>query len=463
MLRNDANETLSRVGKGTPMGELFRRFWLPAVLTSEVAEPDCDPVRLRILGEDLVAFRDTLGRVGIVAAHCAHRLAPLYFGRNEDCGLRCLYHGWKFDVEGNCVETPNVPADAPDIRSRVGITAYPVEEHSGVVWVYMGPAEVKPPFPGHEYAHQPEGHYNASRWVQRTNWSQGLEGEIDSSHISWLHRDFDKESTKQKSTGAQMTNDAAPHIEIRQTEYGMVYGARRSHEGQYLWRVTQFMLPMFSLIPRAPGEFERGGGRAWVPIDDNTTTVFSFGYRVNEPFDQAELDSYYRSGALFPPRIERGTFTCLDGTIIDHFLPVANKENDYLLDRQMQRTQNFSGIWGVHDQDRALAENSKALPGDPGIVDRSGEHLVSADRAVVAARRILLNMVDALQKGTEPAAVQDPNSFRVRAISKLTPIDTFDKFVEVYGAEFVPPASVELGHKHDEGVGIENDKADASA
>ncbi len=133
MLRNDANETLSRVGKGTPDGgELFRRFWLPAVLTSEVAEPDCDPVRLRILGEDLVAFRDTLGRVGIVAAHCAHRLAPLYFGRNEDCGLRCLYHGWKFDVEGNCVETPNVPADAPpDIRSRVGITAYPVEEHSG--------------------------------------------------------------------------------------------------------------------------------------------------------------------------------------------------------------------------------------------------------------------------------------------------------------------------------------------
>lgn len=118
--------------------------------------------------------------------------------------------------------------------------------------------------------------------------------------------------------------------------------------------------------PAAPGEFERGGGRAWVPIDDNTTTVFSFGYRVNEPFDQAELDSYYRSGALFPPRIERGTFTCLDGTIIDHFLPVANKENDYLLDRQMQRTQNFSGIWGVHDQDRALAENSKALPGDPG-------------------------------------------------------------------------------------------------
>lgn len=444
MLRADANETLSRVGPGSPMGELFRRFWLPAVLTSELTEPDSPPVRLRILGEDLVAFRDTAGRVGIVQAFCPHRLAPLFFGRNEEGGLRCAYHGWKFDVTGSCMETPNVPKSAPDIRDRVGITAYPTHESAGVVWVYMGPAELRPPFCGLEYANLPVEQTFAARWLQRTNWSQGLEGEIDSSHISWLHRDFDKNTTKQKSTGAQMTDDAAPHIELRQTDYGMVYGARRDHDGQYLWRVTQFILPMFSLIPRAPGDFVQGGGRAWVPVDDNNTTVFTFGYRVDHAIGQEELDTYYLSGALFPPRTEPGRYTLPDGGVIDTHLPVATKENDYLVDREMQRTTNFTGIWGVHDQDRALAENSRALPGDPGIADRSAEHLVSSDRAVVAARRILINLADALRKGTEPAVVAKPEAFGVRAISKLCSVASFDEFLEVYGHETMAGGSTAI-------------------
>jgi phthalate 4,5-dioxygenase len=441
MLREDANETLSRVGKGTPMGELFRRFWLPAILTSEVSDPDCPPVRLKILGEALIAFRDTQKRVGIVGAHCSHRLAPLFYGRNEDCGIRCIYHGWKFDVNGNCVETPNVPAGAPDIRRRVGITAYPTEERAGVVWVYMGPAESRPPMPDIEYTALPVDWVYASRWLQRSNWSQGLEGEIDSSHISWLHRDFDKATTVQKGVGSQMTDDAAPHIEIRETEYGMVYGARRDHEGRYQWRVTQFILPMFSLIPRAPGEFVSGGGRAWVPIDDNNTAVFSFGYRVDHPIGQDELDSYYGSGRLFPPRRTRGKFELRDGSVIDIWMPVAGKDNDYELSRDRQRTENFSGIWGVHDQDRALAENSRpADPADPGIAARSHEHLVSSDRAVVAARRILINMADGLAAGEEPRVVQHPELFRVRAISKLCDIESFDEFIQRYGDEFIASA-----------------------
>jgi len=438
VLRVDANETLSRVGRGTKMGDLFRRYWLPAVLSREVSDPDCPPVRLKILGEDLVTFRDTRGRVGVVQAHCPHRLAPLFFGRNEDCGIRCAYHGWKFDVDGNCLETPNVPADAPDIRGRVGIVAYPVEERCGVVWVYMGPQETRPPFPDLEYANLPDDQVFAARWLQRTNWSQGLEGEIDSSHISWLHRDFDRENTKQRATGAQLSDDAAPHIELRQTDYGMVYGARRDHNGEYLWRVTQFVVPMFSMIPRAPGEFASGGGRAWVPIDDNTTTVFTFGYNLNDPISQEELDSYYLSGALFPPRTTRGTYALADGAVVDTFLPVASKENDYELDREMQRTVNFTGIFGVHDQDRALAENSRSIGGtDHGIADRMAEHLVSSDRAVVAARRILVNLADKLAKGEEPPAPQRPELFRVRAISKLSPIASFDDFIEAYGSEFV--------------------------
>jgi phenylpropionate dioxygenase-like ring-hydroxylating dioxygenase large terminal subunit len=419
------------------MGELFRRYWLPAVLTSEIAEPDCPPVRLKILGEDLITFRDSDGRVGITQAHCPHRLAPLFFGRNEGCGIRCVYHGWKFDVDGNCLETPNVPPGAPDIRSRIRITAYPVEERNGVVWVYMGPAAHRPPFPDMEYGILPDGHVFAARWLQRTNWSQGLEGEIDSSHISWLHRDFDRDNSKQKYAGSQLSEDAAPHIELRQTDYGMVYGARRDHQGEYLWRVTQFVMPMFSLIPRAPGEFVSGGGRAWVPIDDNTTTVFTFGYNVDAPICEDELDTYYRSGALFPPRTTRGTFETRDGAVIDHFLPVATRENDYEINRKRQRTVNFSGIFGVHDQDRALAENSLAIPGDPGIADRSAEHLVSSDRAVVAARRMLINMADRLAKGEEPPAPQRPELFRVRAISKISPIASFDEFIEEYGSEFV--------------------------
>lgn len=435
MLKAEANETLCRVGRGTAMGELFRRFWLPAVLTRELAEPDSEPVRLRILGEDLLAFRDTRGRVGIVRAYCSHRLAPLYFGRNEMCGLRCPYHGWKFDVDGNCVETPNVPADSRDIRKSVGIPAYATHETGGVVWVYMGPREKMPPFPALEYAHVPPGHAYAARWLQRTNWSQGLEGEIDSSHISWLHKDFDPRSSA-KGAGPQLADeDGAPLIELRETPYGFTYGARRDTAQGYFWRMTQWLAPMFSLIPHEPGEFVSCGGRAWVPIDDNHTTVFTFGYRIDRPLNDEEL-ARYESGALFPPRMDAGPFQLPDGYVVDTFLPVANKENDYLLDRQMQRTVNYSGIWGVHDQDRALAESSMSLGGgDPGIVDRSQEHLVASDRAVVTARRRIVRMAEDLANGTEPQMASQPELFRVRAISKICTVEHFDRFLETFGAE----------------------------
>jgi phthalate 4,5-dioxygenase len=440
MLRTDANETLSRIGPGTPMGELFRRFWLPALLSDEIGEPDSPPVRLRILSESLLAFRHTSGRVGVVQAHCSHRLAPLFFGRNEEYGLRCAYHGWKFDVDGNCLETPNVPPGAPDIRKNVGIAAYPVHEASGVAWIYMGPAASQPPFPAFEHSSLPDGYTFASRWLQRSNWSQGVEGEIDSSHISWLHKDFDRENSKQKF--AQLAEDAAPHIELRQTPYGFVYGARRELDDMYLWRVTQFLVPMFSLIPRGPGDFVQGGGRAWVPIDDNNTTVFSFGYRVDHPIDEQELSDYYRSGQLFPPRMERGTFSLPDGAVIDTWLPIASKENDYLLDRRMQREVNYTGIWGVHDQDRALAENSRNIgASDVGVLDRAAEHLVSSDRAVAVARRRLLSLADELSKDIEPKVAFQPEAFAARAISKVCDIASFDEFLAHYGDELRAPGS----------------------
>jgi phenylpropionate dioxygenase-like ring-hydroxylating dioxygenase large terminal subunit len=444
MLRKDQNELLSRVGAGTPMGELFRRFWLPAVSVQQVGEPDSAPVRLRILGEDLVAFRDTNGRVGIVRAYCSHRLAPLFFGRNEQCGIRCPYHGWKFDVAGNCLETPNVPRGAPDIRKNVGITAYPTHEAGGVVWVYMGPKEKCTPFRALEYAHVPEGQYFSASWLQRTNWSQGMEGEIDSSHISWLHKDFDSQGEQGRhpvlsggasGTGTEYVVDGAPVLELRETPSGFTYGARRDLNGQYLWRVTQWVAPMFSLIPRAPGAFVLGGGRAWVPIDDNHTTVFTFGYRVDRPFTADEIQ-VYESGALFPPRMRKGVYRLPDGYVIDTHLPEATQENDYQINRQMQRSSNYSGIWGIHDQDRALAENSKSIgTPDAGIIDRSLEHLVSSDRPVVTARRTLMRMAEELQKGIEPACLAEASGFAVRAISKICKIQAFDDFLACYGEE----------------------------
>ncbi len=221
--------------------------------------------------------------------------------------------------------------------------------------------------------------------------------------------------------------------------------ARAGRSGDdYFWRVTQWMAPMFSLIPHAPGDFVSGGGRAWVPIDDNHTTVFTFGYRVDRPLNEDE-HRLYASGALFPPRLHKGLFALPGGYVIDTFLPVASKENDYELDREMQRSVNYSGIWGVHDQDRALAESSMTIGDeDPGIVDRTQEHLVSSDRAVVTARRRLLKMAEDLKNGIEPPMLSKPESFRVRAISKVCKIDNFDAFLREYGEEAGIPSDASV-------------------
>src|SRR5579885_1794102 len=178
MLSQDENELITRVGPGTPMGEVFRRFWLPAMLSSELTEPDCPPVRLRLLGEDLVAFRDTNGRPGVLAAHCPHRGASLYFGRNEECGLRCVYHGWKFDVEGNCLDQLNEPPEN-QFKQHIHLTAYPTVELGGIVWAYMGPPERMPPPPKFAWTQVPEARRHVTKVIQECNYLQALEGGID--------------------------------------------------------------------------------------------------------------------------------------------------------------------------------------------------------------------------------------------------------------------------------------------
>jgi nitrite reductase/ring-hydroxylating ferredoxin subunit len=401
------------------MGELFRRFWHPVLLSDELPEADGTPVRLRILSEDLVAFRDTNGAVGIIDALCPHRRAPLFFGRNEACGLRCVYHGWKFDVHGNCVELPSEPVTS-NFKEKVQIKAYPTAEYGGCVWIYMGPADKQPALPQLEWAMVPAAQRVVSRWIQECNYMQAVEGEIDSAHVSWLHAPLRVEDSPFRGRFHDaIIKNGAPELTVKPTDYGFCYGARReTDDGQYYWRVTQWLLPTFSLIPAH--SFPRGG-RAWIPIDDTHISVLQYSYHPERALTEAELQAQKNR-----PQIEPVHYRLPDGTIIDICRDVRNRDNDYLIDRQMQRTQNYTGISVIRTQDTAMTE------GMGGIVERSLEHLGTTDAAVIAARRRLLTMARDLQNGIEPSAALQPEIYNVRAVDMVSPEADFLRFMEQY-------------------------------
>ncbi len=432
MLNNEDNELLCRVGKGTPMGNLLRRFWLPALLTSEIETPDGPPKRIRVMGEDLLVFRDSKGAVGIIDAYCPHKLAPLFFGRNEECGIRCAYNGWKFDVQGNCVDIPNLPstANAPALRQRAKLTSYPARESGGLVWIYMGPTELEPPLPGLEWLGVPPSHVQVARWIQRSNWAQGMEGEIDTSHVSFLHRSL---AAPLSPTLPSAMNDGAPVITLKETDYGFVYGARRQTEtpGQYYWRVTQWFMPMFSMIPNDPGDLYPRGGRAWVPVDDEHVMIFTYSYRHGSPLAE-EHRAIFAAGTGFPPPLERGAYQLPDGHVIDTFLPLATRENDYRIDRERQKTLTFAGVLAITDQDRSLQENMRSVPGSgPGkMVDRSREMLVPSDLPVITARRMLLKAAKDLARGVEPALARKPDSYKQRSVAAMSTEADFESLLQ---------------------------------
>ena len=224
MLNPAENELLTRTGPGTPMGNLFRRFWLPALLPRELPSPDSDPIRFRILGEDLIAFRDSTGTVGFLQNNCPHRGASLFFGRNEEAGLRCVYHGWKFDVTGQCIDMPNEPAESDFKTSpRHGI---PAAEWGGLVWIYMGPPDKQPGLPQYEWCMQPNPEQSITRkWLQDSNYSQGHEGHLDSAHIAFLHGGRPPGAPPRRSR-----NPSAPKLTVQETDFGFVYGTRILHK-----------------------------------------------------------------------------------------------------------------------------------------------------------------------------------------------------------------------------------------
>ncbi len=416
MLTREENELICRTGPGTPMGELFRRFWLPAALSSDLPEPDCPPIRLKILGEPLIAYRDSSGRPGILDRNCPHRLADLFFGRNEEGGLRCSYHGWKFDAAGNCIDMPTEDAGS-SFREKVKIKAYPAEEFGGVIWVYMGPRHLRPELPQFEWARVPEGHRVVSRWLQDSNYLQAAEGEIDSAHISFAHRWFDTQNMPARARAIGRLNnqgsvvaavDGAPKLTVKETDYGFMYGSRRSTgDGSYYWRVTQFLLPFWSLIP---GPRWPRGGRCWVPVDDYHNMAFQYSCNPEEPLteEQAQIIRSSPEGLFWTP------FELGDGTIIDTWRPRRNRSNDYLIDRELQRTAQYIGIANVREQDMALTDGMGAIP------ERWREHLGTTDVAIITARRMLIRLARELQQGKEPYAAHHGDIYRVRPIDVVS-------------------------------------------
>ena len=404
MLSKEENDLLCLTGPGTPMGNLFRRFWLPVALSRELPKRDCPPVRLRILSEDLIAFRDTDGKVGLLSRYCPHRGASLFFGRNEEGGLRCVYHGWKFDTTGACVDMPNEPAKC-SFKHKIHQNAYPTREAGGVIWAYMGPPETTPALPELEWTRVPQNHVYVHKRFQHCNYLQNVEGEVDSSHVSFLHREFQPEKFNAALAGQVLfsqVKDSAPKFLVKETDYGLAIGARRNWDvDQYYWRVTQFLMPSFTLIPSEGGT--PINFTAAVPVDDTNMAGFTVTWLPSRPMNEDDIriiESWTGAYAEVDPNT---------------FEPVANRGNDYLIDRERQGRENFSGMRGFREEDIAVQEDQFGGP----ITDRSKEHLGTSDAGIIALRRRLLNSVRNLQHGYEPPEPRRSAAYRLHPIANL--------------------------------------------
>jgi phenylpropionate dioxygenase-like ring-hydroxylating dioxygenase large terminal subunit len=409
MLTYEENRLLTETNPETPCGRYFRRYWLPALLSSELPAPDCPPVRIRILGEDLLAFRDTEGRVGILDEFCPHRRASLFWGRNEQCGLRCVYHGWKFDVTGACVDIPNEPAEYK-FQSKVQATSYSAREYGGVVWVYMGPAESVPELPKLEWAVVPQGNRYISKRLQETNYLQALEGGIDSSHSNYLHASVDafrrtddyvaRVRNSQNFRARYHLLDRAPRFTVQKTDYGLIIAARRNaEEDTYYWRFTQFLLPSHTMIPSQKGLSLHG--HCWVPRDDDSCWVWTISWNPDGPLGESEWQEI-REDTFVHATVDPLTFR-----------PVRNRTNNYLIDRDLQRTTSMTGIHGFAAQDMALQESMGPR------VDRTRERLGTSDTAIIATRRLLLQEIADLETGREPYAAGHGDVYWVRSASAV--------------------------------------------
>ncbi len=409
------NELLTRVGCGTPMGDLMRQYWIPAALSSEI-KADGDPLRLMLLGEQLIAFRDTGGKVGIMDHRCPHRCASLFFGRNEEGGIRCVYHGWKFDADGKCTDMANVPPHQ-DFKHKVHAKAYKTAERAGVVWAYMGDQTKVPDLPAIEATMAEEQDVTVRLIQRQCNWLQGLEGSIDTSHAGFLHggvrtvKDFDENDPER--FGAVHRD---PAFVVTSTPCGTSYGAYRPAEPGYTyWRIAHHLFPFWTLSPSGPID-KHVTARAWVPMDDTHTMTVSFARKVG-----GTVTKGHTQGA----------------TGFENFLPntrdwygrwrtPANIDNDFLVDRAAQRTTSYTGITGVFLQDQAVTESMG------NIVDRTLEHLAPSDHMIAETRKRLIRAArDFRERGIRPPAADTPDeNFFARAGHFVAPVNA--NWLEAY-------------------------------
>jgi len=423
MLSPDDNELLGRVGPGTAIGSLLRQYWIPALMSSELPERDGAPVRVRLLGENLIAFRVTSGKIGLIQNHCPHRGASLFFGRNEEEGLRCVYHGWKYSCEGHCVDMPNEPEES-NFKSKIHATAYPCVERNDIIWTYMGPRQTPPPLPDIEPNMLPRGEYQVQKVLRECNWFQGLEGDIDTSHLGFLHLGAVKpEQTKPGTFDYYNVTDRAPKYEVVDTEFGTSYGAYRPAEADtYYWRIAHFLFPFFTMIPTGILGMQVLV-RAWVPVDDNHIMFWSIAAprsRVGNGAagGAAGLSADGRPVAAAGSRAGGFEFLPDSSDWTGKFRLAQNKDNDYLIDRDAQRTTSYTGIAGIHQQDQAVTESMGP------IYDRTQEHLGSSDAMVIRTRRRVINAARALRdNATTPPGVDDPAVYRYRSGGVILPRD----------------------------------------
>ena len=393
MLTPEDNDIVCHVGPGTLLGNLLRRYWTPALISEELPTPDCNPVKVRILGEDLVAFRDSEGRVGLVDSCCPHRGSGMFFGRNEENGLRCVYHGWKFDYTGQCTDMPSEPPDS-DYKNRLKIPAYPTYESGGIVWAYMGPKDKMPGFRDFGTENLPREKWRASKRLNPMTFMQDLEGSFDTAHTSWLHmfgaaKDIDANADGSDEPGAYNSGkalwkywwyDRSPKVEVMETWHGFrAVGLRTTPNGNTHCRLYSYCLP-----------YTRGHmqGSFCVPRDDDSCYSFSFA-TVN-----SELQHHIAVGG--------GDGLQFEGWPYDRDGVARTLENDYLIDREAQRNGTiYTGILGPFNNQDVMARQTS-------YTDRTKEHLGTLDRKIILMRRMLIHAAKNLAKGIEPPAL-DPS------------------------------------------------------
>jgi phthalate 4,5-dioxygenase oxygenase subunit len=394
------SQDLTHVGPGTVMGNFMRQYWIPAAKSSEL-EKDGTPMRLLLLGERLVAFRDSSGRVGVMDHLCPHRNASLVLGRNEEDGIRCVYHGWKFDVTGQCVDQPSV-APHQCFKQNVRAHAYKAVDRNGILWVYMGPRQDDPPpLPMVEATLLPEDQVDLSFMMRSCNWMQALEGDIDTSHFGFLHvGHLDPDNVPEGHPLQHTATERAPEYHVRETPWGTNYGAYRTVKPEMIyWRFANYMFPFWTQTPQ--GEFPINiQARAWVPLDDHHTMMIFWRRRTtslrqtNVPLKDGKPLGGSRPQPDFHPR---GTGW------LDRYRVVADESNDWLIDREAQRNNDiYSGIDHIGLQDQAVTESMGA------ITDHSHEHLGPGDVMIARTRRRALQAARAFAAGTPAPGADEP-------------------------------------------------------